>query len=305
MTGARPLAAATAILAAMLLIGLIDNFVVLIAQDGGLWQFHALRSAMALPMILALAHLGLGSLRPKRLVPVALRSGVVGLAMLFYFGALGFLSVAEAAAGLFTAPLFVLLISVAVLGERVGALRAGAACVGFAGVLLVLRPDAGGISWIILMPVLAGFFYAVGGVLTRHWCAEEPPFALLAGFFLVLWVMGLAGLAAMALWPAAEGAQSFLLRGWAAPTPAFLWWTFVQAVGSIASVLLVIRGYQLAEASFVSVFEYTLLIFAAAWAFLLRGEVIDGWALAGIALIIGSGTLIAVRERARRKETAP
>lgn len=301
MNHARPFSAAAAILAAMLLIGLIDNFVVRIAEDGGLWQFHALRSAMALPLIAALALFGLGVLRPKRVGWVMLRSSVVALALVLYFGALGFLSVAEAAAGLFTAPLFVLVISAVALGERVGPVRAAAACGGFAGVLLVLRPETGGLSSATVMAVLAGFFYAIGAILTRRRCAEEPPLALLAGFFAVLGVVGLAGLAATALWPPSEAAQSFLSRPWASPTPAFLWWTFVQAVGSVAAVLLIVRGYQLADASFVSVFEYSLLIFAAAWAYLLRGELIDGSSLAGICLIIGSAVLIALRERVRMR----
>ena len=58
-----------------------------------------------------------------------------------------------------------------------------------------------------------------------------------------------------------------------------------------------VRGYQLAEASFVSVFEYSLLIFASLWAFVLRGDLLDGWAMAGIGLIILSGIAIALRGR--------
>ena len=78
-----------------------------------------------------------------------------------------------------------------------------------------------------------------------------------------------------------------------------LFWTVVQAVGSILGVGLLTRGYQLADASFVSVFEYTLLGFVSAWAWILRGEALDALSLAGLCLIALSGIVIALRGRDR------
>lgn len=299
MPETRPIAAALSILIAMVVISYIDNYVVVIAETGGLWQFHAIRTLMSIPFMLAMVVLGLGVLRPVRFAAVAGRGFVIATAMMIYFGCLAFLPIAEVAAGLFSAPIWVLLISVFAMGERIGPVRIVAVIVGFAGVLLVLRPDTGELTVLSLIPLSAGFFYALGAIATRAWCAGENTLSLLAGGFLALGIFGAAGLAVLAV-VAPEvppGAEGFILRGWVTPTGRFLFWTFVQAVGSLLAVWFITRGYQLAEASFVSLFEYSLLIFVSIWAYILRGEALDVFAALGIALIIGSGVAIALRGR--------
>lgn len=297
MSTSNPLAAAVSILAAMLLIGFIDNFVVNIAQEAGLWQFHFLRSVIALPLIAGLAVMRLGTLRVQRPGAVAARSLFISLAMVLYFGALAFLPISEAVAGLFTAPIFVLLISTLAMRQRIGPVRIFAALVGFVGVVMVLRPDAGAVTWATAAPVCAGFFYALGGITTRTWCADESPTALLAAFFAALGLCGALGVIALTAFPVATEDPGFILRGWTIPTPAFLGWTLMQAVGSIIAVGLITRSYQMADTSFVAVFEYSLLIFVAVWAWVLRGETIDFWAAIGIGVIIASGAVLALRGR--------
>lgn len=107
--------------------------------------------------------------------------------------------------------------------------------------------------------------------------------------------MGLAGMVVLALIPleAAPGADGFLLRGVVWPTGTFLWWTFVQAAGSLLGVGMIVKAYQIAEASKVSVFEYVILPASAAWGFFLWGEVLTWAAVAGMALIALAGVLIA------------
>lgn len=299
MEESRPIAAAAAVLAAMAIIGLIDNFVVLVAETHGLWQFHITRTALALPVIWAISLAGFGALRPRSGAALALRSLFISSAMVLYFGSLAFLPIAEVAAGLFTSPIWVLLISAIGLGRRVGPVRIGAALVGFAGVVMVLKPDAGALSPFAAVPVLAGLLYAVSSLLTRERCSAESTLALLAGNFIALALWSAFALAVLAVFPqpVPDGPDGFILRAWAAPDAAFLGWIAIQAVGSLAGVWLLIRGYQLADTSFVSVFEFSFLLFATAWAFFLRGEIIDPWAAAGIVLIVGAGITIALRGR--------
>ncbi len=291
----RPLAAASSIIAAMALIGLIDNLVVSVAGLSGLWQFHLVRALMALPVIYAVAVLSGRPLWPKNPRAVFGRSALVSISMIFYFGALAFMPVAEVAAGLFTAPIFVLFITAMVLREPVRLLNVLAACLGFAGVLMVLRPDLDSLSPVMAMPVAAGFFYALGAMATRRWCAEEGTLSLLACFFIVMAIWGTAGAGLLAVIQpdVPDGPAGFLLRGWVTPTPEFLGITAVQALGAVAGVGLIIRGYLLGEAGFVAVFEYVLLVFAAFWGFLLWGHLIDGFDALGIALIVGSGAILA------------
>lgn len=292
----RTLAALGAVLVYAVLIAFTDNFVRVIAQDGGLWQFHFTRTAMAL-VLLAGAAMAFGlRLRPRRFGAVMARSALHGAAMVIYFGALAFLPVAQVAAGLFTAPIFVLLIQRYLYAQPIGARLTLAVAIGFAGVVIVLGPEAlTGASLAALLPVVAGALYALGNVATRAWCAGESAGTLLGGFFAMLGVLGLIGMIVLAMVPVAvpEGPAQFLLRGPVWPTESFLLWTFVQAAGSLMAVGLAIKAYQIAEAAKVSVFEYIILPASAFWTWVLWGEVLAWYAWIGMALIVVAGVMIA------------
>lgn len=300
MASDRTLQAAGLILVYATIIGFTDNFVQVIAAEAGLWQFHATRSALALALLAVLAVPLSLRLAPVSLKAVAARSTIHGLAMVIYFGALAFLPVALVAAGLFTAPIFVLLISRFVYGEKIGPFRIIAVAVGFLGAILVLGPEAmAGASLPALLPVLAGAMYAMGNICTRRYCAPESAETLLAGFFAVLGVIGLIGMAALALWPVPvpQGAEGFLQRGPVWPTAGFWFWVAVQAVGSLFAIGLMVRAYQRAEATRVAVFEYVILPASAIWSWLLWGEVLRPLAILGMGLIVASGVMIALRAR--------
>lgn len=298
----RTLVAAGFILVYALVIGFTDNFVQTIARDGGLWQFHATRTAFA-ALILAVLAAPLGlRLRPRNFRAVLARSMIHATGMVFYFGCLAFLSVAEVAAGLFTAPIFVLLISRFVYGHRIGPYRIVAVAVGFLGVLMVLGIGPGtAVTPALVLPILAGALYATGNIATREWCAGESAETLLLGFFLGLGLFGLIGMAVLAVWQPAvpPGTEGFILRGAVWPSRTFLLWTFVQAAGSLLGVGLMVKAYQIADASRVAVFEYVILPMSVLWTWVLWGQLPTEKALLGIPLIIGAGVLIAVRSRGR------
>ncbi len=296
----RTLTAAGLVMVYAAIIGFTDNYVRVIAADAGLWQFHATRTAMALALLGLVAPAFGRRLRPRAWRPVLLRSALTAGAMVIYFGALAFLPVALVAAGLFTAPIFVLLILRLGMGRPLGPVRVAAVAVGFLGVVLVLGPAAlGGATLAAVLPVVAGALYAGANVVTSERCRDETPETLLAGFFGVLGLVGLGGMAVLALWPVPvpEGAAAFLARGPVWPTGSFLFWTFVQAAGSLLGVGLAIRAYQIADPGRVSVLEYVILPASAVWGWVLWGERLEAPAWAGMALIAAAGTMIALRAR--------
>ena len=296
----RTLAALAAILGYAVLIGFTDNFVQVIAREAGLWQFHFLRTCIA-ALLFALAMVPLGlRLRPVNLRAVLARSAVHGAALLIYFGCLAFLTVAQAAAGLFTAPIWVLLIGRFVYGHALGPVRVAAVAVGFLGVILVLMPGADQpLGWASVLPVAAGMLYALGNIATREWCGRESAAGLTLGFFLALGLAGLLGLVVLAVFPQSPqaGADGFILRGWVTPSPTFWLWTAVNALGSVLGVGLMVRAYQLAEANRVSIFEYVILPVSALWGWVLWDEHISWVAGLGMVMIFGAGAAIAARAR--------
>ncbi|WP_444454255.1 DMT family transporter [Rhodobacter capsulatus] len=290
--------AAAAISGYALIIGFTDNYVRVIASEIGLWQFHLTRSLMVVVLLLVAVPLFRLDLRPRNFRAVAARSVVHGVAMLCYFGSLGFLPVPQVAAGLFTAPIFVLLITRFFYGEHIGLVRIAAVAMGFGGILLVLGPEAARIGPAAVIPVLGGALYALGNIATQRWCPGEGAVTLTAGFFAMLGILGACGLGVLTLFPmAGEGTLAFILRGPAVPSTTVLFWVFAQALGSLIAVSLMVKGYQLADATRASVFEYVVLPAAALWGFLLWGEVPGLREWAGMALIWLAGLAIVARGR--------
>ena len=281
------------ILAGMATLGLTDNFVAHVSADSSLWQFHFVRGSFVLLAMTVIAALGFGALRPRRPLAVLARSAIQATSMLIYFGCLSILPIGVVVAGLFTAPLFVALIAAVFQGKRIGHVHLAAILMGFIGALMVIRPDPANIDLVAFLPIFAGLLYAIGAVATRAWCEGEATLSLSAGFFLVLTLMGAVG--CLVLSSTAVGAEGFALRGWMPLNASLTFWLAVQAVGALIGILCLFRGYQLGEASHVAVFEYSLLVFASAWAWYLWGQVVPPLGMFGMVLIILSGSVIALR----------
>ncbi len=298
----RTLMAAGLISVYAFVIGFTDNYVRVIAEEAGLWQFHLTRSCMTAVLLgLGVAIWGF-RIRPRNWRAVVARSAIHGSAMVIYFGALAFLDVALVAAGLFTAPIWVLLISRFAYGHAIGPVRVIAVALGFVGVILVLGPEAlGGASMAALLPIIAGALYAMGNIATREWCGEESAQTLLAGFFGALGIIGAVGMVALTLFPleVPPGPDGFLQRGPVWASGEFYFWTFVQAAGSLIGVGFMIRAYQITDASRASVLEYIILPASAFWTWVIWGKGLEPLAVLGMVLIVAAGTLIALRAKAQ------
>ncbi len=295
-TGATAKAAGL-VVAGMTLIGFMDTYVFVIAAEAGLGQFHFIRALIAIPMVWIAVRLGGHRLRVRNPLRVAIRSLFFALSMLVYFGALAFLPVASVAAGLFTSPIFVLLISVLFLRERVGWRRVAAVAIGFAAILLVLRPGGSEIGFWVYLPVVGGLLYAIAAIITRRWCADESTQTILVGFYLTMILLGGAGSAALSLsgHVVPDGQSGFVLRGWGTLGGVVWFWIVAQAVGSSIAVAMITRAYQTAETSSVAIFEYSLLITAALWGLILLGQTLDALAIAGMVMIVVAGAVLALR----------
>lgn len=294
-----PILAAVLMIAAMAIIGVIDNVVVLLAETIGLWQFHFSRAVLMIPLIVGLSLLGLGGLRPKRLGFVVLRSLLIMTAMLFYFSSLALMPIAQALAGLFTSPIFVLLISALGLKQPIGSWRILAVLIGFTGILCVLQPNPTDFDATTLLPVAGGFFYALSAIITRSHCAEESTVSLLFSMVLALGLAGAVGLMLLSVFPVAtaDGPDGFVTRGWVSDMQPAMLWVVIQAVGSTLAVFMLIKAYQVGEPSYVAVFEYSVMIFGPLFAWGALGQSLDALQICGIGLIATAGALLGWRAR--------
>lgn len=300
----RTLAAAGVMLVAMIIIGFIDNYVAAIAAEIGLWQFQVMRTLLMFPMLFAMSWAGLGTLRPHSILRVGGRSAFAGIAMMCYFGGLGFMPIAQALAGLFTSPIFILLITWGLMGHSIGPWRILAVVMGFLGILMVLQPDTEAFSLWTLLPVAGGLFYAVSVIATRSWCEGESTMAMLLGVMLFQCIFSAVMALGLVVLDIPE--TGFLTRRWVWPLVEVWPLLWLQAVGSLAGVWCIIKAYQMGEAGLVSVFEYSVMIFGPFFAWWLFAQPVGPWQAIGIGLIASAGVIIALRSGAeQRREIIP
>ena len=279
----------------MAILGIIDNFMKFIAVEISLWQFHFVRSFIAVPVIVIFGLLAGWDLRTKRLWPVLGRNMFLTGAMFVYFGCLGFFPIAAVAAGLFTAPVLVMFINAIWSRRAIGLIRLATALVGFIGTILVLKPDVGGLSWANLIPVSAGLMYAFGNVATRKWCEGESAVSLLWSYMFLMLIFG--GLGVVYLYFNPGDPSNYLTRGWVWPSAGVWVWIWLQAVFSLVGIGFIMKAYLIGEVTYVSIFEYSMLIFASIAAWVLFGDRLGPLGFVGIGLITITGIVIAIRSK--------
>ncbi|CAM9970211.1 unnamed protein product [Chrysoparadoxa australica] len=180
--------------------------------------------------------------------------------------------VATVFAAFFVGPLFSYVLAVAFLGERVTPLRSLLIALGFAGVLLVVRPGLGmtpGLAWALA----AGLFYGGFLTLSRAVTGLAPPLAL---------IFSQLAIAALLLLPLG-------LFALPAPSLPLVGLTLASALCSMLGNLLLLYAYRLASATRVAPLVYFQLIAAVLLGWLLFGDLPDGLTWAGLALITGAG----------------
>jgi S-adenosylmethionine uptake transporter len=298
------------ILLGMLCVSVNDVLIKWLSGDYPLHEMMFARSVIGLAVSLTILQFegGFRELRTARPFLHLLRGLLVVMANMTYFTALAVLPLAEATALFFVAPLFITLMSVPLLGERVGPFRMLAVVVGFGGVLLMLRPagGAGGAEvdrLTLLLPMASAFFYASFQILTRRLGAASKASAMavyIQGTFIAV---SLGFLLVAGDGRFAEGVENgslrFLLRAWRWPAAEDLW--LFLALGTISGFVgyCMSAAYRAAEVGVVAPFEYVALPLAIFWGWSIFGHLPGPWVMAGIALIVGAGLTVFLRERGR------
>lgn len=274
---------------------LADAIVKKASADMTLWQIYVLRSALVLPALLGLAH---GALRTGPLPWILLRSLALTLMYLAIYAAIPWLQLSVVAASLYTGPLFIVGLSALWLDEPITGRQWTAIVIGFAGMLLVVQPSAAGFKPWALLPVAAAVLYALAAVITRARCQHVPASVLAFWLNTTLLLSGLS--ASLAL----EYAGTTLARDY--PFVLSAWQPMTFADGQIIVVLALLmlgislglaRAYQSPRPQVIATFDYSFLIFAAFWGFVLFGELPNRWTLLGMGLIAlaGGGVLMDTR----------
>jgi drug/metabolite transporter (DMT)-like permease len=180
----------------------------------------------------------------------------------------------------FAAPLLVTALSVLVLRERVGWRRWSAVSIGFVGVIVMVKPDAGLFDRIAVIALVATVFYALVIVSIRKLSRTETPTAIVFYYALTSTLITGAVLPFVWVMPDAEGWVLLILVG---------------VIGGIAQFAMT-NAYRLATVSIIAPFDYMHIIWAALLGFFIWGEVPGNTIWIGTAIVMASGIYILFRE---------
>jgi len=280
--------------------GFSDNLTLTVSDQVGVGQFHFSRSLIAIVIIAVFSRIFGYALTPVLWGPILARTGFMVFAILLYFSVMPMMPIAEAGAGLFTSPIFVLLFSSLFFKEKIGWRRLLAVFMGTIGVLLILQPGQAGFSTYHMLPVLSGASYALGSIITYRYLSEESPMAILMSFLVAIGICGAAVSSIFSLFPVSESLSReapFLFSGWQGVDMRFWVWMFIIAIGASLALSLMTRAYQIAKTSYAAIYEYAYLLSVGifGWAFWRITPDLIGFA--GILLIVSAGVVIVLAQQ--------
>jgi drug/metabolite transporter (DMT)-like permease len=207
-----------------------------------------------------------------------------------FFQALRFMPIADAIAIFFVSPLILTLLGALLLGEEVGPRRIIACLVGFGGTLLVIRPSFEVFGAVAFLPLATALLFALYMLLTRRMAQRMHPVTMQAYTALATTALVVPVLIAF------DGSGKALFDpawpdGWG--------WVTLIGVGIAATVthLFLSFALRLAPAATLAPLHYLEIAAATTFGWLVFSDLPDGLTVLGIAIIVGSGIFVLMRER--------
>ncbi len=279
---------------------LMDSFAKLIGDAVAVGQIAATRFAVQSALLMPLAIL-MGWLHRPGGSEIGLhlaRSLLLMVATAFFFTAVRYMPIADAIAIFFVEPFILTLLGGWLLGEQVGPRRYIACAVGFGGALLIIQPSFQELGAVAFLPLVTALCFAFYMILTRRMATRMHPISLqvytgLAALLIavpVLWAFNDSGVAPLdPVWPEARELK------------------LLAALGVVATLSHVCISFalSLAPASVLAPLQYIEIVGATFFGYYIFGDLPDGLTFVGIALIVGSGLYVFVRERALQRRPVP
>lgn len=218
-----------------------------------------------------------------------LRAMMLMISTVLNFIAMTYLPLTLTSTILFSAPLIICMLSWPLLGERVGLFRWSAIALGFGGVAIAIRPFDDSFHWAVFLSLGGAFTFALYSILTRR-LAGLVPIDVMQFYTGAVGTLGL---------------MPFAIYQWQSPTTAIDWTIMIMlGVFGWAGHQFMTVAHRFADASLLTPFGYSFILYLTAWSYILFGHVPDQLTVTGALLIVISGLVIWFRElqqqRARR-----
>ncbi|MBE9098521.1 DMT family transporter [filamentous cyanobacterium LEGE 07170] len=257
-----------------------------------IWQLFVVRSAIAIPLLYSYLVVKAPSALqwPSKFLWTAARSLILVAMWISYYLSLPHLQLSVAAATYYTLPIFITLFSAAIIGDKISRLGWIAVFLGFLGVLLILRPNAGDFNWFAILPLFSAILYASAMILTRTKCRAEHPIILSLALNITFVAVG--SIAAILIEIFASGTrEGFLLAAWVemgqTQWVAMALLAISILIGSVGTAI----AYQNAPPAVIGTFDFAYVGFAVLWGIVFFTEIPDGVSILGMMLIVVAGIM--------------
>ena len=208
-------------------------------------------------------------------------------ATILNFIAVGYLPLTLTSTILFSSPIFICLLSWPLLGERVGFSRWAAIMLGFAGVVIAIRPFDDSFHWAVILSLTGAFCFALYSILTRR----------LSGFV---------SIDVMQFYTGAVGTfllLPFALYQWQSPQTLLDWCLLVLlGIFGWGGHQILTEAHRFATASTLTPFGYSFILYLTVWSYFLFDHLPDFWTICGALFIVSSGLIIWLRELERTRQ---
>ncbi len=274
-----------------------------VSADLPAYETIIFRTVSSLPLLLGWLWWSgsFSNLFPGKLLPLLLARSLILCSAYFAFVlSIAALPIATSVSIYFTMPFIVAALAGWSLGERVPGYRWFAICIGFAGVLLMVRPGSEAFQPAAFLALFSAFGYAIGQMMGRHLSMRIAPVVIInwqnITYFAVAVVVGLVAplFSGMAI---EDKSLAFLLRAWTWPDQQQLLLLIIVGVLSTFAATSFLLAYRHAEANFVAPFEYTALLWAVMNGMIFFGDFPDGYTWAGAAIVVCAGIWMLRKER--------
>ena len=227
---------------------------------------------------------GLSTVKTSSVKLQVIRGGVGGVCMLCMFTGFSLVSLPEATSLLFTVPIFATILSVMFLSERVGIKRWAAIFLGFAGILVITRPDIS-LNLGHLLLLSAAILWSISIVIAKKLTEKDTIISIT--FWQAMGCVPLALVASLFVWETPTLTQLLYLLG-------------IAGLGTLGHAL-VYASLKLGKVSFLLPLDYIRIIWSTLLGFLLFGSLPTLYLYAGTFLIISATAFISYREIQKNK----
>ena len=292
------------ILFGMALFSIQDSLIKFIFNDVALYELYFGRTLVAALLLIVFLIYKKEKIILKTHYPVltVLRVTLFFFGFSFFYISLTFMTMAMANALFFSSPFFMSIFAKFFLKEQIGVRRWSAIIVGFIGVYIVLNPNFNEFNYFKLAPVACALCYASSMTITKFTSDKDSVFTQMMWLYIIATIFSIiiyvfTGDGSLNNY--SNPTMQFITREWFI-NPSYAW-PYVCAMGLVGGIAFycVFSAYSVASPSVVSLFEYSLIIWAMIAGFLLFKDVPTFRTFIGVALIIGAGIYIYIREKAR------